>query len=514
MGDRNVVSWSSIISGYVQNDLPSEALEIFGDMRSDSDIKPDFMLFVSIVKAYSDVEDLGGGRAVHSMVTKVGLEEEPDLLIALTAMYAKCGLVHVARAMFGRVSFPSVILWNAMISGYAKNGHGEEAVELFREMMARRFKPDSVTVRSVILACAEVGLMELARWMEGYINGSEFRDDVFVNTALIHMYVKCGSIDQARAVFDRVQNKDVVVWSAMIGGFGLQGRGLEAIDMFHEMERAGIRPNDVTFLGLLSACNHGGLVEEGWKYFHSMKGYGVEPHHQHYASIVDGLSRAGLLEEAYQFLNDMPMDASISVWGALLNACRVHGHVWLGEYAAEKIFTLDPLNAGSYVQLSNIYASAGKWDDVARVRVMMKERGVTKAIGCSLLEINGKLHSFQVGEKPHPRSKEILEMLSELERKLRETGLLPHSEHILFDLNSEAEEESLCDHNERLAVAYGLITTDPGTTLRISKNLPTCPKCHSAIKLISKLVEREIVVRDGNHFHHFKEGHCSCADYW
>ncbi|KAL5709895.1 hypothetical protein ACHQM5_020524 [Ranunculus cassubicifolius] len=512
--DRTIVSWTSIVSGYSQNGQPLEALSIFSEMRK-SGIKPDWIALVSVIRCYSDVEDLGQGKSLHGFVVKVGLEFETDLLIALTAMYAKGGEVSVAKSLFDQMDSSNVVLWNAMLSGYARNGYGYEAVELFREMISKNILPDSISVRSTIIACAQVGSLELARWMDSYIDRSEYREHIFVNTALIDMYAKCGSVECARSVFNRTSNKDVVVWSAMIVGYGLHGRAREAMELFHEMKRAEIEPNDVTFVGLLMACNHSGMVEEGWEYFHCMRrDHGIEPRHQHYACVVDLLGRAGYLEKAYDFIMNMPMDPGITVWGALLSACKIYRHVPLGEYAAERVFSLEPLNAGHYVQLTNLYAAVGRWDGVSKVRALMKERGLSKDLGYSMIEINGKLQAFRVGDKSHPRSKEIFIELESLERRLLEAGFIPHTESVTHDLNNEEKEVSLCNHSERLAIAFGLISTPPGTTLRITKNLRACVNCHAATKLISKIVEREIIVRDANRFHHFKNGVCSCGDYW
>ncbi|KAF9597205.1 hypothetical protein IFM89_016346 [Coptis chinensis] len=511
---RTIVSWTSIISGYAQNGQPVEALRIFSEMRK-LDMKPDWIALVSVIKAYSDVEDLEQGKSVHSYVIKVGLELECDLLIALTAMYAKSGGILFAKLLFDQIEMPNVILWNAMISGYAKNGNADEAIELFRRMILKNGRPDSITVRSAIIACAQIGSLDLARWMYNYINRSEYRNDILVNTALIDMYAKCGSVDCARSVFERTSNKDVVLWSAMIVGYGLHGRGHEAIDLFHKMKQAGMEPNDVTFVGLLLACNHSGLVEEGWEYFHCMRrDHGIEPRHQHYACVVDLLGRAGYLDKAFNFIMKMPMEPGITVWGALLSACKNYRNVPLGEYAAEHVFSLDPYNAGHYVQLSNLYASVRRWDGVSKVRVLMREKGLSKDLGYSLIEISGKLQAFRVGDKSHPRSKEIFEEMESLERRLKEAGFIPNTDSVLHDLNSEDKEVTLCNHSERLAIAFGLISTPPGTALRITKNLRACVNCHSATKLITKLVEREIVVRDANRFHHFKDGFCSCGDYW
>ncbi|KAK7273051.1 hypothetical protein RIF29_14097 [Crotalaria pallida] len=511
--DRTVVSWTSIISGFAQNGEAIEALQMFNQMRN-TDAKPDWIALVSILKAYTDVDDLEQGRSLHGCVIKMGLEHEPDLLISLAALYAKCGQVTVARSFFDQMEAPNVIMWNAMISGYAKNGHAEEAVNLFRDMILRNIRPDSVTVRSTVIACAQVGSLELAQWMDDYVRKSKYESDIYVNTALIDMYAKCGSVESARRVFDHTSHKDVVLWSAMIMGYGLHGQGWEAINIYNAMKQARVCPNDVTFIGLLSACNHTGLVKEGWELFNCMKDFGIEPRNEHYSSVVDLLGRAGYLDRAYAFILKMPVEPGVSVWGALLSACNIHRHVKMGEYAANKLFSLDPYNIGHYVQLSNLYASSRLWNRVAHVRVLMKEKGLSKDLGYSLIEINGKLQAFHIGDKTHPRAEEIFDELQRLERRLKEVGFIPHTDSVLHDLNYEEKEENLSIHSERIAIAYGLISTAPGTTLRITKNLRACINCHSAIKLISKLVAREIIVRDANRFHHFRDGCCSCGDYW
>ncbi|KAG9458745.1 hypothetical protein H6P81_003253 [Aristolochia fimbriata] len=459
--DRTVVSWTSLLSGYAQNGDPLEALNVFYLMQL-SDVKPDWIALVSILRAYTDVEGLGQGKSVHGFVVKAGFDSEPDLLIALTAMYAKCGEVFVAKCLFNQVPKPDVILWNAMISGYAKNGFADEAIELFRKMIASEARPDSVTLRSAILSCAQVGSLELGKWIDELVKVSDFNTDVFVNTALIDMYAKCGSLEHAHSVFDRIQNKDVVTWSALIMGYGLHGCGREAIKLFQDMKRSKVAPNDVTFVGLLSACNHSGLVEEGQKYFHSMKtDYGLEPRHQHYACMVDLLGRAGYLTEAYQFVESMPIKPEVTVWGALLSACKIHKNIKFGEYAAKQIFSLDRSNAGHYVQLSNLYASVGMWSEVARIRRKMKNARLAKPQGYSEIDVKGIRHSFRVGDKSHPKSEDIFGKLEELERKLKDAGFVPATESVLHDLNSEEKEESLCSHSERLAIAFGLISTEP-----------------------------------------------------
>ncbi|XP_071693909.1 pentatricopeptide repeat-containing protein At3g12770 [Rutidosis leptorrhynchoides] len=513
LNERTVVSWTSIISGYAQNGQPIEALRIFKTMRI-CGLKPDWITLVSVVSAYADIEDLEQGRSLHSCVIKMGLEFEPDLRIALTTLYVKCGHVMIAKSLFDEMELYNVILWNVMISGFAKNGFCNEALILFQSMLSKKLRPDSVTVCSAVLACAQLGSLEEAEKMGQYIKKSEYKSDVFVNTALIDMYAKCGSLNFARKVFDQTKNKDVFVWSAMIVGYGLHGRAHEAINIFNLMKQEGVGPNDVTFIGLLTACNHAGLVEEGWRIFNTMKDYNIEPRHQHYACVVDLLGRAGCLDRAYDFIKNMSIKPGISIWGALLSASRIYRHVALGEYSAEQLFTLDPYNTGHYVQLSNLYASVYLWSGVARVRVLMKHRGLAKDMGCSMIEIDGKLHMFRMGDVSHPKSDEIYKEHKRLDIRLKEAGFVADIESALHDLSYEDKEESLCNHSERLAIAYGLISSPSGTTLRITKNLRACVNCHSAIKLISRLENREIIVRDANRFHHFKDGECSCGDYW
>ncbi|CAN1131566.1 Pentatricopeptide repeat-containing protein At3g12770 [Linum perenne] len=438
LSDKTIVTWTSMISGYAQNGKSLEALRVYGQMRN-TNLTPEWITFVSVLKAYIDIEGLEGGKCIHGCTIKMGFELVPDLVVALTAFYAKCG----------------------------QNGHAEEAVELFRRMVNKKVGPDSISVTSSISACGQHLLICM--------------QNVEVLTCLA-------------IFFNRTGDKDVVMWSAMIAAYALHGQGQEAIDLFTAMRHTGVQPNDVTFVSLLSACNHSGLVEDGWKLFHCMREYGIEPRHQHYACVVDLLGRARYLDRAYEFIRNMPIEPGVSVWGALLTACKIHRHVTLGEYAAERIFTLDQFSTGHHVQLSNIYASARMWDHVSKMRVLMKEKGLSKDLGYSSIEINGKPQVFQVGDKSHPRFTEILEKLVSSERRLKELGFFTDTESVLHDVNQEEIEETLCNHSERIAIAYGLISTPPGTTLRIIKNLRACVNCHAAIKLISEIENREIIV--------------------
>lgn len=276
-----------------------------------------------------------------------------------------------------------------------------------------------------------------------------------------------------------------------------------------------VAPDSITFVNVLSACAHSGLVEEGHYYFRYMTDvHGIEPTKEHYGSLVDLLARAGRLEEARKVIDEMPMSPDASVLGALLGACRIHGNVKLGEKIGKRLIELEPANSGRYVILANIYADCGKWDEVANVRKLMNDRGVKKAPGFSMIEMEGTVNEFVAGEKAHPLAKAIYAKVDEMLESIKLVGYVPETDAVLHDLVEEERESPLFYHSEKLAVAYGLLKTKPGETLRITKNLRVCKDCHQAIKLISKVYECDIIIRDRNRFHHFSKGECSCKDYW
>eukprot|EP01018_Ginkgo_biloba_P028267 Gb_24755 [translate_table: standard] len=511
---RDVVLWTAMIVGYVQNGLANEALTLFWQMQI-ADVKPDSLTMASVLSACAQLGVVNQGKRIHDYIIRSGLESDVSVSNSLVAMYAKCGSLEIARQLFDKMSKRDVISWNAMIAGYAQNGHANEALRLFDQMQQVDMKPDSVTMVSVLPACSHLGALQQGKWIHDYINRNGFESDVSVSTALIDMYAKCGSIEIARNVFDNMSKRDVVSWSAMISGYGMHGHGKDALALFIQMLETGIKPNDVTFISVLSACSHAGLVNEGWQYFDCMtQDYHITPRVEHYSCMVDLLGRAGCLDEAHDFVNNMPLEPHVGVWGALLGACRIHCNIELGEQVANRLFYLDPEHVGYYVLLSNIYAEAGRWDDVTKVRTMMKERGLEKTPGCSLIEINNRVHAFLVGDKSHPQSEKIYATLETLTRQMEEAGYVPNTKFVLHDVEEEVKEYMLCIHSEKLAIAFGLISTSPGMPVRITKNLRVCGDCHSAIKFISKIVEREIIVRDLNRFHHFKDGLCSCGDYW
>lgn len=404
-----------------------------------------------------------------------------------------------------------------MIAGYGQWKKPREAVRLFREMESAGVQPNEVTVVAVLAACADLGELDLGKRVHEFAKQCSFqKNNVRVCNTLIDMYINCGCVEKARQVFDEMAERTVVSWSAMIGGHAMHGQGEEALKLFWRMREAGMEPNGVTFVGLLHACSHMGLLEEGKRFFSSMtEDYGIVPEIEHYGCMADLLSRAGFLEEALEFIREMPVKANSVVWGALLGGAKVHKNINMGEEAIRHLVELDPLNDGYYVVLSNIYADAGRWEDVARVRRMMKDRGLKKTPGWSTISLDDEVvHEFVAGESDHPRIEEVYRGWDELLEKLRCRGYVPDTSAVLLDMDEKEKEKVLYRHSEKLAVVFGLMNTPEGRPIRIMKNLRVCSDCHAALKLISEVTDREIVVRDRNRFHCFRRGSCSCRDYW
>eukprot|EP01018_Ginkgo_biloba_P037429 Gb_17093 [translate_table: standard] len=556
---HNFLLWNAIIRGYAVNGHCQETLTLYYQMQHEG-FWPDNFTFPLALKACANLSALREGQEIHCHMILTGFNPNVFVWTALIRMYVKCESIEDARKVFDKTLKRDVVLWTAMIAGYAQHGHANEALSLFQQMQLDGMKPDSVTIVSVLQACALSGVLRQGKCIHDYVMRNGFELDVFVGTVLIDMYAKCGIIEIARRLFDRMSERNVVSWNAMIAGYaqnglanealslfhqmqsievvpnsatmvsvllacahlgapqqayGMHGHGDEACALFYQMQQTGIKPDHITFISILSACSHAGLVDEGWKFFHCMtQDYCIMPRGKHYACMVDLLGRAGHLDEAQDFIKGMPIKPDAGVWGALLGACRIHCNIELGEHVAEHLFDLEPENVGVFVLLSNIYAAAGRWNDVAKVRTMIKDRGLKKTPGCSLIEVNNRVHAFLVGDRSHPQSERIYATLETLAWQMEEVGYVPTTNFVLHDVEDEVKEGMLYSHSEKLAIAFGLINTSLGTPIQITKNLRVCGECHNATKFISKFVRREIIVRDANRFHHFRDGLCSCGDYW
>ncbi|XP_010256994.1 PREDICTED: putative pentatricopeptide repeat-containing protein At3g08820 [Nelumbo nucifera] len=514
MPDKNVVSWTAIISGYIDFGNFGEAVVMFQKLL-EMGLKPDSFTLVRVLSACSQLGDVKNGEWIHRYIREMGMDRNVFVATSLVDMYTKCGSMEKARSVFDGMHEKDTVSWSAMIAGYAMNGVPKEAVELFFQMQRENVKPDCFTMVGILSACAQLGAFELGDWVSGLIGKNEYLNNFVLGTALIDMYAKCGRMSRAWWIFEEMKERDVVVWNAIISGLSMNGHVKAAFGLFGQMEKLGIQPDGNTFIGLLCGCTHAGLVEDGRQYFVSMSRiYSLTPRIEHYGCIVDLLGRAGFLDEAHQLIKDMPIQANAVVWGALLGGCRIHRDTQLAEHVLKRLIELEPCNSGNYVLLSNIYSTSGRWNDAANLRFLMNEKGIQKTPGCSWIEISGVVHEFRVGDRSHALSEKIYLKLDELAKKLKEVGYMPTTEFVLFDIEEEEKEHSLGCHSEKLAIGFGLISTESRDVIRVVKNLRVCGDCHTAIKLISKITDREIIVRDNNRFHYFQKGSCSCRDYW
>lgn len=512
--EKNAFSWSVMVGGYAKAGDYLSCYSIFREFVRSGD-RPDNYTLPVVIKVSRNTMDLQMGRVLHNLVYKYGFHSYPFVAAALVDMYAKNKAIGDARQLFDGMPEKDLVSWTVMIGACTECGKPEEALDLFDQMRQEGIMPDKIAMVNVVNASAKLGVMHKAMIVDDYINRMEFSLDVILGTALIDMHAKCGSIELAREIFDRMKERNVISWSTMIAAHGYHGEGQKALDLFNMMLGSGILPNNITFVSLLYACSHSGLVEEGLHIFSLMQEeYGVRPDVKHFTCVVDLFGRSGKLDQALNLIEDMHIEKDVGLWGALFGACRIHGHVELAEKAAVSLLELQPQNAGHYVILSNIYAKAGRWKEVAKVRELMTNLRIKKIPGWTWIEVDNKIHKFGVGDHTHPLSNEIYEQLKYLREKLELAGYVPDTNFVLHDVEEELKLGLLHTHSEKLAIAFGLIGTPEGTPIRITKNLRVCGDCHTFMKFVSLITKRVLVVRDANRFHHFKEGACSCSDYW
>ncbi|XVF65639.1 hypothetical protein PTKIN_Ptkin09bG0265200 [Pterospermum kingtungense] len=516
LDERSIVSWTTIIDGYINIGNVGEAINLFNGMRQAMGVCQDMVLFIKIISGCVQAGNLLLASSVHSLVLKSGYDGEDQMDNLVLNMYAKCGDFVSAQRVFEKVDEKCIFLWTSMIAAYAQNGYPAEALELFKRLVRTGLEPNEATIASTLSACADLGSLSVGKEIEHYVKLNGLASNRQVQTSLIHMFCKCGSVEKAEEVFEGVLQRDLAVWSAMINGYAIHGMGDKALKLFHQMQMTEIFSLDhIVFTSILLACSHSGFVEDGLKYFKSMENdYGMEPGIEHYTCLVDLLGRAGHFNLALKTIQEMPVHVQAQVWSPLLSACRKHRNIELGEYVARKLLDLNPGNTSNYVLMANIYTSGGRWKEAAVTRSIMRNRGLVKEPGWSQVEINGYIHVFTAGDRSHHQSAGIYRKLDELNVKLKEAGYIAETDMVVHDLENEEKEDSLKVHSERLAVAWGLISTDSGTTLTIIKNLQTCGDCHSFLKFTSKVTGRHLIVRDGQRFHHFQSGSCSCKDFW
>ncbi|KAL5700802.1 hypothetical protein ACHQM5_026209 [Ranunculus cassubicifolius] len=547
MPQRDQVSYDSILTAYNQAKLPHQTLSLFRNMFSVDKLLPDGYIYATLIKACAGLSTVRQGKQVHASFVLSRFCDDDIVKSSLVDMYSRYGLMEDARSVFESVKVKNSVSWTALISGYARNGQcevavavlrrmqvkdlfswtalisgivqtgdGVDAIKLFVEMRWEDVKiEDPFVLSSVVGAAANIAALELGKQLHCVVIVLGYESSVFVSNALVDMYGKCSDILAAKGVFDKILGRDVVSWTTIIVGMAQHGRAHEALCLFDEMLLEGLKPNEVTFIGLVYACSHGGFVDKGRHLFNSMiKDYKIRPSLQHYTCLLDLLGRSGHLAEADNIIKTMPFEPDEATWAALLSACKHHRATEMGVRIANHLIGSRFNDPSSYILLSNTYAAAGLWSEVSKVRKTMEVMQVKKEPGYSRVNLGKDEQVFYAGEIPHHIKDEILGLLKELNVEMENRGYTPDTSFVLHDMEMQEKEQQLFTHSERLAVAYALLKGIPGTTIRIVKNLRVCGDCHTVLKLISDIVHRDIVVRDATRFHHFKDGRCSCGDFW
>ncbi|KAK2978202.1 hypothetical protein RJ640_030375 [Escallonia rubra] len=513
MPERNVVSWNTIIGGIVDSGDYLDAFRMFLQMWQEfSDVGS--RTFSTMIRASAGLELISPGRQLHCCAIKMGVGLDIFVSCALIDMYSKCGNIEDAQCVFDVMPKKTTVGWNSIIAGYALHGYSEEALSMYYEMQDSGVKMDHFTFSMIIRVCTRLASLEHAKQAHAGLVRHGFGLDIVANTALVDFYSKWGRIEDARNVFEKMPKKNVISWNALIAGYGNHGRGTEAVELFERMVSEGMAPNHVTFLAVLSACSYSGLLDSGKEIYRSMRDHKVKPRAMHYTCMIDLYGREGMLDEAFNCIKDAPFEPTVNMWAALLTACRVHKNFVLGKFAAEKIYGMGPEKLSNYVVLLNIYNSAGKREEAAAVLQSLKRKGLRMLPACTWIDIKKQQHAFLSGDKCHAQTKAIYEKLDELMLKLSDLGYFPQRRKSLLPDVDEQEERMLSYHSEKLAISFGLINTSHSTALHLVQSHRVCNDCHDVIKLIAMVTEREIVIRDASRFHRFKDGKCTCGDYW
>ncbi|XP_024931960.3 pentatricopeptide repeat-containing protein At2g29760, chloroplastic-like isoform X2 [Ziziphus jujuba] len=463
--EKTLVSWNSMFGGYSRIGCCKEAFLLFRKMR-ELQLEPDKFTMVNLLSVCSHGCDLDLGRYVHHYIEVTGMEIDQIVKNSLLDMYVKCGSLHSAQTVFDRMSdknvvswtsicnayaksglvefaqeffnkmpLKNVVSWNTMISCFVREGRFKEALDLFHKMLSTSVVPDEATLVCILSACSQIGDLVTGKETHKYISNSSIKPSITLLNSLMDMYAKCGALGIAMNLFLEIPEKNVVSWNVIIGALALHGCGPKAIGMFEEMKTDGIWPDEFTFTGLLSACSHSGLVDMGRYYFDRMTSvYSISPEIEHYACIIDLLGRGGHLEEAIRLIGEMPMKPDVVIWGALLGACRIHANVEIGKLILKQFLELEPHTSGLYVLLSNIFCEAQRWEDVKKIRKLMKDGGVIKTRAISFIEIDGCVHEFIVEDKRHVLSSYIYIMLDQLTDHLKSTGCSADLSNIFLDI--------------------------------------------------------------------------------
>ncbi|KAG6413349.1 hypothetical protein SASPL_126058 [Salvia splendens] len=561
---KNLVSWTILLSGLTKNDRFFEAAEVFNEMmvlkirpnaRTIATVLPAFgkvgrvLLGISVhcywirrnfggnvfvetdvqldeeewlpgdiftVMSLISLEDFRVGIGIHSLVVRSGYENDPLIRTALMGSYINGNFVDDAYRIFEEIGKKDLVAWTLMLRGFSKSGNWRRTVEHFKKMMGEdKIALDYVSVITMLSGCSCFRALEQGRRMHGLVLKTGLQDDLFVGSAVIDMYANCASMIDAKRYFGGMVEKDVACWNTLITGYGMIGCGNEAIETFLKMKGSGLSPDESTLVSVLCACSHAGLVEQGLRIFDQMtKVWNLIPNLKHYACVVDLLGRSGRINDAYSLTKSMHLQPGLEIYSSLLTACKIHKNFELGDEIAQKLVELIPNDVGRYILLSNVYALAGNWDCARMSRVSLKSNNLKKNPGLSYMEINGEMFTFMATQTDHPHYLEIRDFLQGLILKIKAAGYEPDTDSVLLDVSDDVKRDILFHHSEKLAIAFGLMRTKPGSVVRITKNLQICDDCHLARKFVSKVYARVLIIKDANRFHVFRDGICSCSDWW
>ncbi|XP_068646642.1 putative pentatricopeptide repeat-containing protein At3g15130 [Aristolochia californica] len=519
MPERNLISWNALIAGYNRGGHLGSSLALFKQVREQGETLDEFT-YSSVLKACSVLGAIHQGAQLHAFLVanKLLTSDQTIIATALIDMYVKCRCLTEAQNVFDQIKYKNEVSWTTIIVGYAQEGRLPEATGLFNQFRKTRIEIDSFILSSLIGLLADFALVEQGKQLHSYTVKTPSGLDTSVANSIMDMYLKCGLTNEAEKKFHDVVQKNVVSWTVMITGHAKHGNGREAIHLFENMQFENIQPDDVTYLAVLSACSHSGLLEEGQEYFSRLlKDYQIKAKVEHYSCMVDLLCRAGNLKQAKNLIETMPLEPSVGIWQTLLGACRNYRNLEMGREVGEFLMRLDSENPVNYVMMSNIYAEAGQWDQCERIRVIMKMKGLKKEAGRSWIEMDKVLHFFYGGDDLHPQIEEIRGVLKKIEKRMKEEiGYSFGVRSVMHDVDEESGEDNLRAHSEKLAIGLALVYggLEERKTIRVFKNLRVCVDCHEFIKGLSKILNWVLLVRDSNRFHKFEGGVCSCGDYW
>ncbi|MCO5590370.1 hypothetical protein L7F22_044340 [Adiantum nelumboides] len=507
--NRDVVAWSSLIGGFIQHGNCQDAFQLFERMQVEGS-KPDPVAYACILKACCSSNELDKGRRLNCEVVRGGWESDMFLGNTLIDMYTKCGSLEDACRVFCKLEDRSVVTWSSLISGYIQHDNSEEALRLFRRMQVEGVDLNLVTCICCLKACSNVAALEQGRHIHRCLVDKGYEMDVMAGSTLISMYAKCGSLSDAQTLFGRLVQRNTVTWSALLSGYAQHNEYYSALECFREMEREGFRPDNIAFLCLLSACSHHpDLVEQGCLHFKSMLNeYLLQPTVEHFNSLIDMFGHANYLNKAEDLIETIPFEKNSTGWTSLLSASKSHGNLNLGKRCFDQLVRMDPENTASYVLMAGIYGKAGMLEDARKLEEMRRRTNGWKKPAKAFIEVDGEVHGFVVGDQAHPRSFDIYTKLVTLDTQMKKEGYQPCASMVINPVDEK--ETIVCGHAEKLAIAFGLLSTYQGTTIRVSKNLRMCSDCHSAAKYISQSEMREILVSDTHCVHHFLGGECSC----